>query len=421
MALTVPNQQLSPATWRETFYRFLSGTEEAGVDWVNPICILALSVIGVFFIYSAHASVGGDFWVRQIVFLGTGVVLYSLCAYFNYRVLFVNAHWFYLLCLLPLPLVFFPPFGETRSGASRWLDFGVVTIQPAEIAKIGTLIMMASILARGELSTVGKSLGVLFLTFVVTIVPFLLIFLQPDLGSALILPLMVFSLLYVSKLSLRFFLALLMVFILAVTVVGMDIYGYKNYLIRNDISAQDARGKYEVISWFPLKDYQRERILDFVSPDSVDPQGIGIGWNRRQSLQAVGTGGLTGKGWTEGTQAKLGYLPRSVAHNDFIFSVLSEESGFLGGLTVIGLFAVIAMNNLRIAGLSRDRFGMLVVVGAAVVLMVHVFVNIGMSLGLMPIKGLPLPFLSYGGSFILSSFILLGLVQSVYRHRRSAT
>jgi len=127
---------------------------------------------------------------------------------------------------------------------------------------------------------------------------------------------------------------------------------------------------------------------------------------------------LTGKGWTEGTQAQLGYLPRSVAHNDFIFAVVAEESGFLGGLLVIGIYGVMLSNGVRIAGMARDRFGMLLAVGVTVTFLIHVFINIGMTIGISPITGLPLPFISYGGSFILSCCILQGIVQSVYRHRR---
>jgi len=173
---------------------------------------------------------------------------------------------------------------------------------------------------------------------------------------------------------------------------------------------------YETHTWVPLHDYQRNRILSFVDPDKIDP--MGIGWNQRQSLISVGSGGLTGKGWTEGTQARLGYLPRAVAHNDFIFSVIAEEKGFLGSITVLSLFGLMLFNGIRIAGLSRDRFGTLLALGVTVLFMVHMFVNIAMTIGLVPITGIPLPFISYGGSFVLSCCFLQGLVQSVYRFRK---
>ena len=140
---------------------------------------------------------------------------------------------------------------------------------------------------------------------------------------------------------------------------------------------------------------KRNRILTFVNPDKYD--SVGISWNQRQSLISVGSGGLTGKGWTEGTQAQLGYLPRSVAHNDFVFAVIAEEKGFLGSLTVLGLFGLVLFNGIRIAGSARDRLGALLAIGVTVLFTVHVFVNIAMTIGLVPITGIPLPFISYGG------------------------
>jgi rod shape determining protein RodA len=247
----------------------------------------------------------------------------------------------------------------------------------------------------------------------------LLILLQPDLKSAIVLPPMVFSMLYVSKLSARFFAAAVGAFLLIVGLVTWDTVRYENFMESHGYSYMADRGKYESQTWVPLHDYQRNRIISFVSPDKIDP--MGIGWNQRQSLISVGSGGLTGKGWTEGTQAQLGYLPRSVAHNDFIFSVIAEEKGFLGSLTVLGLFGIVLFNGIRIAGLARDRFGTLLAIGVTVLFAVHVFVNIAMTIGLVPITGIPLPFISYGGSFVLSCCLLQGLVQSVYRFRKDFT
>jgi rod shape determining protein RodA len=227
------------------------------------------------------------------------------------------------------------------------------------------------------------------------------------------------ALLYVSKLSQRFFLAVFGLVLCLGTLISMDLYRYSGFLEENNLTAHEARGAYQTQSWIPLRDYQRERIMTFIAPEVVDPRGTGSAWNSNQAQQAVGTGGLTGKGWQSGLQARLGYLPRSVAHNDFIFAVLAEEKGFIGGLLVIGLFSLLLANGVRIAGMARDRFGMLLSVGVTVIFTIHVFINIGMTIGLTPITGLPLPFLSYGGSFILSCCILQGIVQSVYRYRRA--
>lgn len=400
-------------------YRALSGPGGYRTDYIGPICLLALSAIGLFFIYSAQLYGGaGSFWLRQFFWLGIGALSYLVISLVDYRLWFVNAHWVYLagICLL---LLLWTPLGAVRNGARGWLDFGILSVQPAESAKLGTLILASSILARSRLGSVKASLKTLGAIAAISAIPIVLIFAQPDLGSALIFPPMVFALLYVSRLSERFFIAVFACFLLGIGIVGADLYRYSAFLREHNLHAWENRGIYEQHSPLPLKDYQRNRILAFVSPETVDPSGTGVSWNLRQSLQAVGTGGLTGKGWTEGTQAKLGYLPRTVAHNDFIFSVLAEEKGFLGGLTVIGLYAILLLNCVRIAGLARDRFGMLLCVGAAVIFMVHTFINIGMTIGLMPITGLPLPFISYGGSFILSCSILMGLTQSVYRFRKA--
>ena len=203
---------------------------------------------------------------------------------------------------------------------------------------------------------------------------------------------------------------------------AMSVEQYDNFLQANHQTLESRLGTYQQRSWLPipLHNYQRDRIASFLDSDGVDPNGIGVAWNQNQSKIAVGTGGLTGKGYEQGTQARLGYLPPKVATSDFIMAVFLEETGFIGGLAVLGLYAILLGNTLRIAWLARERFGQLLCVGVAVLFMVHVFVNIGMVQGLVPVKGIPLPLMSYGGSFVLSCCILMGLVQSVYRHCREA-
>ena len=293
-------------------------------------------------------------------------------------------------------------------------------MQPTEGAKIGTLIMAASILARSEIGSVRDSLLVLTKVAGVFLLPMLLIFLQPDLGSSLVFPPMIFALLYVSRLSEKFFMSAFAVFAIALAVVGADIYGYSQHL---EAQREAERAGNTVVvedynSLLPLQNYQRNRILTFVAPDVVDPSGTGASWNANQAKISAATGGLSGKGVFKGTQAQLGYLPQAVAHNDFIFSVIAEETGFLGSAFIVGLFCLMVANGIRIAGLARDRFGMQLAIGVSILFLVHFFINIGMTIGITPITGLPLPFLSYGGSFVLSCFILQGLVQSVYRYRK---
>jgi rod shape determining protein RodA len=373
--------------------------------------------MGVLFIYSAASYTTGSQWKVQLFWLALGFAAYSLIALVDYKFWLENAHFFYILCIVLLLLVW-SPLGDKRFGATRWLDLGPMMIQPSEPAKIGTLLMVASILARSEIKTFRESIGVLWKVGIVFFLPIVLIFLQPDLGSSLVFPPMVFAMLYVSNLSKRFFLISFVIFLGLMALVSWDIYGYNRYLKEHHITATENKGGYEKEALLPLKDYQRNRILSFVAPEVVDPQGIGVSWNLRQSLIAIGSGGFWGKGHNSGTQAKLGYLPQTVARNDFIFSVLAEESGFIGGFFVICLYAIMAINCIRIAGMARDRFGMLLSIGVGVILVVHVLVNVGMTIGIMPITGVPLPFVSYGGSFVLSCCVMQGFVQSVYRYRK---
>ena len=415
-------QEVSPEYYSgnpigENYRRLISRTTHLRMDLIQPLCMLILSITGVLFIYSALAYSGERLWIKQIVWIALGTVVYGVVSLINYKIFLRYAHLIYcgsLICLFLL----WTPLGQERGNALRWINLGVFSFQPSEMAKIGVLIIVASLLTRSKIGTVKESFKVLVKIGVVIMLPILLIFMQPDLGSALVFPPMVFSLLYTSKLSKRFFTAVFIAFIVVVGIVSVDLYKYYNFLKINNYSAYENRGEYEPHSFIPLKDYQRNRILAFIAPEKIDPNGNEVSWNLIQSLISVGTGGLVGKGHGEGTQAKLGYLPQSVAHNDFIFSVLAEEKGFLGSLFVIGLYTILVCNNVRIATTARDRFGMLLVIGVSVVFMVHIFVNIGMTIGLMPITGLPLPFLSYGGSFILSCCILQGLVQSVHRYRR---
>ncbi|MDD3179874.1 MAG: rod shape-determining protein RodA [Opitutaceae bacterium] len=385
-------------------------------DWITPVCLTVLAVIGVFFIYSAQLATGRGQWSQQIVWFSAGAILYLAIALLDYRVWLRWSHWVYLASLLLLVLVLIPGVGSAHMGARRWLDLGPVTFQPAEAAKLGCLIITAAILTGAKIGTVRDSVQTLGKLALAVGVPVLLILAQPDLGSAMVIPPMVFAMLYVSNLSQRFFAAALGGFLLLVGIIALDTWNYSKFLEKNNLSPLSDRGAYEAHSWLPLRDYQRNRVLAFAAPDKVDP--MGIGWNQRQSLISVGSGGLTGKGWTEGTQAKLGYLPRGIAHNDFIFSVIAEEKGFLGSITIIGFLGVVLWNGIRIAGLARDRFGMLLAIGVTALTAVHVFVNIAMTIGLLPITGIPLPFISYGGTFVLSCCLLQGLVQSVYRFRR---
>ena len=417
------SQSRQQSLFAEKYRRLIRGLGRGRIEWSLILACLLLSIIGIFFIYSAQlwsaraAPEAIPLWFKQVLWLVLGFSAYSIIASIDYKLWFENAHLVYAVSIILL-LLLETPLGQTRYDARRWLDLKVFFFQPSEVAKIGVLIMTASILARSEIGAMDVSRIALLKVAIVTLVPMVLIFRQPDLGSTLIFPPVVLALLYAAKLAKNFFIATFLVLFLIISVLVWDSFEYQQFLKENDLSALEGRGKYEPHSWLPLRDYQRNRILAFMAPELIDPQGTNETWNLRQSLISVGSGGLYGKGWRQGTQARLGYLPQSVAHNDFIFSVLAEEKGFLASMFVLGLYTLIIGNGIRIAGIARDRFGMLLALGVSVIFMVHVFVNIGMTIGLMPITGLPLPFLSHGGSFLLSCCILQGLVQSVYRFRK---
>jgi rod shape determining protein RodA len=397
---------------------FKTATRERWDLW-TPVAMAGLGAFGIAFIFSAQLPVQGSGWIAQLMWLVIGSGIYVAVSLIDYQFWLGVAHWFYALCMIPLVLVLIPGIGTQVYGSQRWIRIGPASFEPSETAMIAVLLITASLLVRSEIGTVRQSLGVLGKLALAVGVPMLLILRQPDLKSAIVLPPMVFSMLYVSRLSGRFFAGALAAFLVVTGMVALDTWRYLDFMESNGYSFQTDKGLYERHSWVPLHDYQRNRILSFVDPDKIDP--MGIGWNQRQSLISVGSGGLSGKGWTEGTQARLGYLPRAVAHNDFIFSVIAEEKGFLGSITVLSLFGLVLFNGIRIAGLSRDRFGTLLALGVTVLFLVHVFVNIAMTIGLVPITGIPLPFISYGGSFVLSCCFLQGLVQSVYRFRKDFT
>jgi rod shape determining protein RodA len=395
------------------------------IDWINPLAIALLCATGILFIYSAQASYAGNDWQKQIVWVLLGFTTYTCIAFANYKIFLSYAHFIYAIgiggLLLARPE---SPLSVEMMGARRWVDLGITTVQPTEAAKIGTLIMAASILARSKVGNFNESILVIFKVAIVFLLPMLLIFMQPDLGSSLVFPPMTFALLYISRLSGRFFLSAFALFMLAVSVVGLDVYKYSQHLERARLTEQSSNPALSTETYrsvLPIHNYQRNRILSFVAPEVVDPNGTGASWNAKQAKISAATGGATGKGLLEGTQAQLGYLPKAVAHNDFIFSVIAEETGFLGSVFIIGLFAILVTNGIRIAGLAKDRFGMHLACGVSVLFLIHFFINIGMTIGITPITGLPLPFLSYGGSFVLSCFFLQGLIQSIYRHRKDYT
>ncbi|MGN0884962.1 MAG: FtsW/RodA/SpoVE family cell cycle protein [Candidatus Spyradosoma sp.] len=401
-------------------------------DKLTPLLIGLLSALGVAGIYSSGTFRGSDDWEKQLGFLAAGAVVYVIVAAIPFKFYKDWSNLFYILgvaLLIPIAIcallkMNLGNFIHSVNGSRRWYFLGSFGLQPSEFAKITTLIMLAKLLSLKPLGAFRDSWRWVLKAAIVAGVPWFLIVVEPDLGSSIVYVPVVLALLWLAGLSRKFFLTVGIAGALLASVVATDIYFYRERIVtyyqeqgeRPRNPALDIRGQYQAVSWLPLKDYQRERLLSFVDPNAIDPKGIGSSWNVRQALISVGKGGLTGTGFNRGMQAKLGYLPELAAHNDFLFSVLAEEYGFAGCAGLISLYLLMAFRALRISARARDAFASLLSAGIAVVLMTHVLINVGMNIGLMPVTGLSLPFLSYGGSFVLSCFILFGLLQSVHSH-----
>jgi rod shape determining protein RodA len=387
------------------------------IDRVLLVALVGLMLLGAAFVYSATmvsesarlAPWYGQSWFRQIVWyvLGTGVAAAVCCV--DYHTL---ARWSmiaYWIAVLMLVAVLF--FGTVRFGARRWFDLGFFSLQPSEFAKLAFILAQAHFLSRPveelrALLTFWKALGLLLL-------PFVLILKEPDLGSALVLLPTGLAMLLVAGTPRRYLLRLL---------AGAAILGA---LFLVDVLFMPPNWQVK------LEDYQRRRLMvyfgkDYARPDASKAereqkhkQQFDDSHNVRQALISVGSGGLTGKGWRQGTQNALGYLPRSVAHNDFIFSVIAEEKGFVGSVIVLTLYGAVLFSGIRIAGQARDRLGKTLAVGIVTLIFSHVFINIGMNIRIMPVTGVPLPLLSYGGSSVLGSLIAMGILQNVYIYRKT--
>lgn len=373
------------------------------------LAVAALMLIGLAFV---HSSTLGDSatTTKQAIWFGAGLAGVAVLCLVDYHVLARWAWVGYWLAIALLVGVLF--FGAYRYGARRWIDLGPFQFQPSEFAKIAVLLALAQFLSRPleEL----RMTNVVVKTLALVALPFGLILLEPDLGSALVLIPTALAMMYVAGVPGRMLGRILG----AGAVVG-------GLLVADVLFMPEG---WRVLK---LKEYQRHRLMvyfgrDFAPADATPEQRAYFrdlqrqkGWNVQQALISVGSGGLTGKGWRQGTQNALGYLPRLGAHNDFIFSVIAEESGFTGSVVVIGLYTVVLFTGIRVAGDARDRLGRLLATGVVALWFSHVFINVGMNIGLVPVTGIPLPLLSYGGSAAVSALLAVGLLQNVHLYRRA--
>jgi rod shape determining protein RodA len=350
-------------------------------DWVLMVAAVGLSLISVTEIYSATMAQGAEtYFVRQLAWVGVGIVLLFVVAAIDYHLISEHIPWLYVLSLGAL--LYTLALGHTVSSSKSWVGIGSLGVQPSEFIKMVVVVALARYLS--ELRNVR------YMTFVqivkaclIVFVPMGLVLLQPDLGTALTyLPAIAVGL-FIRGIRPAVLISLILGFVLVLP-----------------------------ISWQVLKPYQKERILTFLDPER-DP--LGKGYQVTQSKIAIGSGGLMGKGVFHGSQNILGFLP--TRHTDFIFSVVGEELGFTGVILTLGLLGFIIFRSMYNAATARDNLGMFIVMGIVGIYFFHVIVNVGMVIGFLPTTGIPLPFLSYGGSSVLTAFIALGLVLSVRRCR----
>jgi rod shape determining protein RodA len=393
---------------------------QSRLDRLQLVGLAGLMLMGAAFVYSATTAGDPDVsgplydqvWFRQIIWYVFGLAAATAACFIHYRSLARWSFVIYWATILMLIAVLIPGIGSVRLGARRWIDLGFFQFQPSEFAKLAFILAQAHFLSRPveelrQPANFWKAICLMLL-------PCVLILKEPDLGSALVLVPTGLVMLFVAGTPRRYLIRL---------VAGVGLLGA---LLLVDVLFTPP-------GWWQirLEDYQRQRLLvyfgaSFAAPNATAKEKAHAeelqrqkSYQVRQALISVGSGGLTGKGWCQGDQTALGFLPPGAAHNDFIFSVIAEEEGFVGSIIVLALYSAVLFSGIRIAGQARDRLGKLLAVGVVTLLFSHVFINIGMNIRIVPVTGIPLPLLSYGGSSVLGSLIAIGMLQNVYIYRKA--
>lgn len=349
------------------------------LDLILIFAFLFLFLVGVLSIYSSTYDKYRDnvskFFYKQIIWLLVGIVIILILMKIGTRKFLEWSYFLYMANLILLIGLFF--IGVSEGGSHRWLRVGPISIQPSEFAKLSMLLLLVRFLGdqSRESFKLGKSLWLLLILGL----PMLLIAKQPDLGTSLVLVPIMFAVWYVSGLGRKYF--------WLISILGIICSPFL---------------------WMVLEEYQKQRLLVFIKPE-LDP--LGAGYTVIQSRIAIGSGKILGKGWLSGTQNMLNFLPER--HTDFIFSVVGEEWGFLGALLVLGAYIILLKRGLNISLNSNNRYDKMLAVGSTVLLGLHVVINVGMTMGIVPAVGLPLPFISYGGSNLIVSMICLGFLLDI--------
>jgi rod shape determining protein RodA len=360
-----------------------------GLNWVLLLTMLALAIFGVVAIYSAtymrEDSVATEFWRKQANWVAVGFLAFMVTSLIDYRWVRWGALPMYLAGIVFLVLTKF--IGSKVYGARSWLHIGPINFQPAQLAVVAGIMVLSLFLSHNQFRDLHPMLRLL-LCGVIVGAPCLLIMLQPDLGETIIWGPVLLALLFVGGIPLRYLLCIVLI-VAACIPIAINL---------------------------GLKPYQQERITAFINPE-IDKQGAA--WAINQSLIAIGSGGWSGKGFkAPNTQIEMGFLPATAVHNDYIFSAIGEQWGFVGGMFLISAFGLLLLTCLFVAFFAGDQFGLLLVIGITSLVFTHIFQNIGMTISLLPITGVPLPLISYSGSFVLMIMFGLGIVNSVWIHRK---
>lgn len=356
------------------------------IDWLMVFFILPIMAFGLFTMKSfVPAESGGNFFERQIIWIILSFIVFFIFSFIDFRFLKRTDTLVFLFIFFSAILLLLFVLGSVANGAQSWFDFGGFSFQPADMMKLILVLVLAKYFSRRHVEI--RNIKHLFISGLYALVPFLLVLLQPDFGSAMIIFLIWFGMVLVSGISKRH---LLLVF-LGGTAIFVSMW------------------------FFVFADYQKDRITNFLNP-LADIHGSG--YNAFQSTIAVGSGEVTGKGLGFGTQSRLKFLPEP--ETDFIYAAYSEEWGFVGSVLVLVLFALVVWRILQNSLYGATNFEMLYGMGIAIFFMSHILINIGMNLGIMPISGIPLPFMSYGGSHLITEFAGLGILMSMRRYSRIA-
>ncbi|MCL2800858.1 MAG: rod shape-determining protein RodA [Treponema sp.] len=425
------------------------------IDYLLLLPVLVLLLLGVLFIYSSGVNSDGELvsneYIRQIIWASAGLVIAVILSFINYRRFYNISIYIYILSLIPLLYTLL--FGHVIYNAARWLRIGSFGVQMSELVKITVIILLARFLADTDRNR--ESFSRFIISCVIVFIPMFIVLLQPDLGTALVYTMILIIMLFMSGVAMRYvafmiscialtglflvlplwqefilrrsipFLAVLTnIRIVALTILffaviaGISLFGYLKFKKRYFfwIVYVSAIIIFSIGASFVaravLRQYQIMRLIVFLDPQ-IDPRGAG--WNIIQSVTAIGNGGFSGQGFLQGTQSHYRFLPEQ--STDFIFSIFSEEAGFLGGVFVFGLFMLICFRLLVTMKTVTDPFAKYVCAGLAGMYSFHFIVNVGMTMGIMPITGLPLLFMSYGGSAVLTSMIGIGIALSIYVRR----